>query len=70
MNSKLEGTTMSKISFEGVVALKRAGLVSMFQTVYSAHLQEKADNQMFHYLDLNKSLENMCTNVIRRIYNL
>ena len=27
MNSKLTGTTMSKISCEGVVALKRAGLV-------------------------------------------
>ena len=44
MNSKLAGTTMSKISFEGVVALKRAGLVSMFPTVYSASLQE----QIFH----------------------
>ena len=38
MNSKLTGTTMSKISCEGVVALKRAGLVSTFQTVYSARL--------------------------------
>ena len=28
MNSKLAGTAMRKISFEGVVALKRAGLVS------------------------------------------
>ena len=27
MKSKLAGTTMSKVSFEGVVALKRAGLV-------------------------------------------
>ena len=37
MNSKLAGTTMSKISFEGVVALKRASLVSMlvFRTVLS-----------------------------------
>ena len=42
MNSKLVGTTMSKISFEGVVALKRAGLVSTFRTVYSARLQENA----------------------------
>ena len=41
MNSKLAGTTMGKNSFEGVVALKRAGLVSTFQTVYSARLQEK-----------------------------
>ena len=40
MNSELAGTTMGKISFEGVVALKRAGLVSTFQTVYSARLQE------------------------------
>ena len=38
MNSKLAGTTTSKISFEGVVALKRVGLVSTFQTVYSARL--------------------------------
>ena len=28
MNSKLAGTTMSKISFEGVVALKRASFGS------------------------------------------
>ena len=43
MNSKLAGTTMGKNSFGGVVALKRAGLVSTFQTVYmfSARLQEK-----------------------------
>ena len=41
MNSKIAGTTISKISFEGVVALKRAGLVSTFRTVYSARLQEK-----------------------------
>ena len=34
MNSKLAGTTMSKISLEGVVALKKAGLVLTFQTVY------------------------------------
>ena len=41
MNSnKLAGTTMTKTSFEGVVALKRAGLVSTFRTVYSARLQE------------------------------
>ena len=40
-NSKLAGTTMGKISFEGVVALNRAGLVSTFQTVYSARLQER-----------------------------
>ena len=38
MNSRLAGTTMSKISFEGVVALKRAGLISTFQTVNSARL--------------------------------
>ena len=31
MNSKLAGTTMGKISFEGVVALKRAGLVLTFR---------------------------------------
>ena len=30
MNSKLAGTTMGKISFEGVVALKRAVLVYTF----------------------------------------
>ena len=41
-NSKLAGTTMGKNSFEGVVALKRAGLVSTFRTVYSADLQENA----------------------------
>ena len=40
INSKLAGTTMGKNSFEGVVALKRAGLVSTFRTVYSARLQE------------------------------
>ena len=40
INSKLAGTTMGKNSFEGVVALKRAGLVSTFQTVYSARLQQ------------------------------
>ena len=34
MNGKLAGITMSKISFKGVVALKGAGLVSTFQTVY------------------------------------
>ena len=39
MNSKLAGTTMGKKSFEGVVALRRAGLVSTFRTVYSARLQ-------------------------------
>ena len=41
MNSKLAGTTMCKISFEGMLALKRAGLVLPFRTVYSARLQEK-----------------------------
>ena len=41
MNSKLAGTTMNKISLEGVVALKRAGLVLTSPTVYSARLQEK-----------------------------
>ena len=44
MNSKLAGITMSKFSFEGVVALKRAGLVSTFPTVYSARLQENVDS--------------------------
>ena len=39
MNSRLAGTTMCKISFEGALALKRAGLVLMFRTVYSARLQ-------------------------------
>ena len=43
MNSRFAGTTMGKISFEGVVALKRAGLVLTFRTVYSARLQEKID---------------------------
>ena len=38
MNSKLAGTTMSKISFEGVVALKRAGLVLRFEQYTSARL--------------------------------
>ena len=33
---------MGKISFEAVVALKRAGLVSPFRTVYSARLREKS----------------------------
>ena len=42
MNSKLAGTTMGKNSFEGVMGLKRAGLVSTFRTVYSARLQEDA----------------------------
>ena len=42
MNSKLAGTTMHKISFEEVVALKTAGLVSTFRTVYSARLQGNA----------------------------
>ena len=43
VNSKLAGTTMGKILFEGVVALERAGLVSTFRTVvYSARLQENA----------------------------
>ena len=36
MNSKLAGTTMSKIYFEVVAALKRACLFSTFRTVYSA----------------------------------
>ena len=36
---------MSKISFEGVVALKRAGLVSTFRTVYSARLQENGGSK-------------------------
>ena len=40
MNSKLAGTTMGKPSFEGEVALKRAGLVTTFRAVYSARLQE------------------------------
>ena len=42
INSKLAGTTKGKNSFEGVVALKRAGLVLTFQTEYSARLQENA----------------------------
>ena len=42
INSKLAGTTMGKISFEGVVALKRVSLVSTFRTVDSARLQENA----------------------------
>ena len=33
MNNKLAGTTMSKISFEGVVALKRASLVLTFYDI-------------------------------------
>ena len=41
MISQLAGTTMCKISFEGVLALKRAGLVSTCRTVYSARLLEK-----------------------------
>ena len=32
---------MYNISFEGVLALKIAGVVSTFHTVYSARLQEK-----------------------------
>ena len=39
MNSKLAGTTMSKISLK--VALKGAGWLSTFQTVQSARLREK-----------------------------
>ena len=42
MNSKLVGTTMSKISFEGVVALKRAGLVSTFRTVHSFRTEQSS----------------------------
>ena len=42
MNSRLAGTTMCKISFEGGLALKRACLVLTFRTVYSARLQENA----------------------------
>ena len=38
MNSKLAGTTMSKISFKGGVALRRAGLVLTFRSVYSARI--------------------------------
>ena len=33
---------MGENSFDGVLALKRAGLVSTFRTVYSARLQENA----------------------------
>ena len=47
MNSKLAGTTMSKISVEGVVALKRAGLV------YSFRLQE---NPSRFGLDVSNSI--------------
>ena len=36
IDSKLAGTTMSKIYFEVVAALKRDGLFSTFRTVYSA----------------------------------
>ena len=36
MNSKLAGTTMSKIYFEVVAALKRACLFSTFLTLYPA----------------------------------
>ena len=36
INSKPAGTTMGKTSFEGVVALKRAGFVLTFQTVCSS----------------------------------
>ena len=32
---------MYKISFEGVLALTQAGVVSTFRRGYSAHLQEK-----------------------------
>ena len=45
MSSKLAGTTMSKISFEGVLALKRAGLVLAFQTVCPARLHSPEDEQ-------------------------
>ena len=38
MNSKLAGTTMSKISSEGVVALKKVGV----RTVHSVRLRENA----------------------------
>ena len=38
INSKLAGTTMGKNSFEGVLALKRAGLVSMFRTEYQSQI--------------------------------
>ena len=53
MNSRLAGTTMSKISLEGVLALKRAGLVSTFRTVYSARLQEKIRRSHFLYIAEN-----------------
>ena len=42
INSKLAGTTKGNNSIEGVVALKRAGLVLTFRRVYSARLQENA----------------------------
>ena len=50
MNSRLKGTTMCKISFEGVVALERAGLVSAFRLVYSSRLQENEDQFIIMYI--------------------
>ena len=41
---------MSKIFFEGVLALKRASLVLTFRTVYSARLQEKVTLVITKYL--------------------
>ena len=41
MNSKLAGTTMGKVSFEGVVALKSAGLVSTVGTLYSPEDEQR-----------------------------
>ena len=43
VNRRLVGTTMCKISFEGVLVMKRAGLVKTFRTtVHTARLQEKS----------------------------
>ena len=53
VNRRLVGTTMCKISFEGVLVMKRAGLVKTFRTtVHTARLQEKsrASNTIYMYL--------------------
>ena len=49
MICQLEGTTMSKISIEGVVALKRAGVVLTFQTGYSVRHQENVGHFLSNY---------------------
>ena len=50
MSGKLAGTTMSKISYEGVVALKMDGLVSTLRTLRP----EDEQNRLFETSRLNR----------------